>query len=145
MKNSDSKINIGGNVSKSFNVLQGARQGDGLSAVLFNLALDKVLKELKLKGNILYKSKQGCVYADDIALLARNTPAFQEMLIILRETGLKYRLYINEEKTKYMRITVTPPDKLVEVTIGKCNFENVTFDITWSPVEQQRDSVRRNK
>jgi hypothetical protein len=26
------------------------RQGDGLSAILFNLALDKVLKELKLNG-----------------------------------------------------------------------------------------------
>jgi hypothetical protein len=73
MKDSDSKITIGGNVSKSFNVLQGVRQGDGLSAVLFNLALDKVLKELKLNGNILYKSKQMRAYADDIALIARNT------------------------------------------------------------------------
>jgi hypothetical protein len=45
MKDSDAKITIGGNVSKSFNVLQGVRQGDGLSAVLFNLVLDKVLKE----------------------------------------------------------------------------------------------------
>jgi hypothetical protein len=44
MKDNDAKITIGGNVSKSFNVLQGVRQRDGLSAVLFNLALDKVLK-----------------------------------------------------------------------------------------------------
>ena len=36
------------------------------------MALDKVIKELKLNGNILYKSKQACVYADDIALIARN-------------------------------------------------------------------------
>jgi hypothetical protein len=72
MKCSDAKITIVGNVSESFNVLQGVRQGDGLSAVLFNLALDKVLEELKLNGNILYKSKQACSYADDIALIARN-------------------------------------------------------------------------
>jgi hypothetical protein len=39
MKDSDAKITIG--VSKSFNVLQGVSQGDGLSAVLFNLALHK--------------------------------------------------------------------------------------------------------
>jgi sorting nexin-29 len=40
IKDIDAKITIDGNVSKSFNVLQGVRQGDGLSAVLFNLALD---------------------------------------------------------------------------------------------------------
>jgi hypothetical protein len=32
MKESDAKITIGGNVSKLFIVLQGLRQGDGLSA-----------------------------------------------------------------------------------------------------------------
>jgi hypothetical protein len=72
------------NVNKSFNVLQGVRQGNGLSAVLFNLALDNVLKELKPNGNILYTSKYACVYTDDIALIARNTPALQEMLITLQ-------------------------------------------------------------
>jgi 1-aminocyclopropane-1-carboxylate deaminase/D-cysteine desulfhydrase-like pyridoxal-dependent ACC family enzyme len=83
MKDSDAKITIGGNVNKSFNVLQGVSQRDGLSAVLFNLALDKVLKELKLNGNILFKYKQS--YADGIALIARNMPALQEMLITLQE------------------------------------------------------------
>jgi hypothetical protein len=98
MRDSDAKITIGGNVSKSFNVLQGVREGDGLS-VLFNLALGEVLKELKLNGNILYRSKHACAYADDIALTARNTPVLQEMLVTLQETGVKYELYINEEKT----------------------------------------------
>jgi hypothetical protein len=41
MKDSDTKITIGANVSKSLNVLQGVRHGDGLSAVLFSLALIK--------------------------------------------------------------------------------------------------------
>jgi hypothetical protein len=72
MKNSDAKITISGNVSKSFHVLQGVRQGDRFSTVLFNLAVEKVLKESKLNVNILYKSKQACAYADDIALTARN-------------------------------------------------------------------------
>jgi hypothetical protein len=52
MKDSDAKISIGGNVSELFNGLQGVRKEDGLSAVLFNLALDEVLKELKLNGNM---------------------------------------------------------------------------------------------
>jgi hypothetical protein len=69
MKDSDVKITIGRNVSKSFNVLQGVRQGGGLSAVLFNLAVDEVLKGLKLNGNILYNSKQACAY-----LCCRHSP-----------------------------------------------------------------------
>jgi hypothetical protein len=48
------------------------------------------LKELKLNGNILYKSKQACAYADDIALIVRNMPEIQAMLITLQETGVKY-------------------------------------------------------
>jgi hypothetical protein len=63
MRDSDAKITIGGNVSKSFNVLQGVRYGDGLS-VLFNLALDKVLNELKLNGNILYRGGGTCWVTD---------------------------------------------------------------------------------
>jgi hypothetical protein len=61
--------------------------------------LDKVLKELKLNGNIHYKSKQVCTYTDDIALIARNKPALQEMLITLQKIEVKYGLHINEEKT----------------------------------------------
>jgi hypothetical protein len=131
MKDSDAKITIGGNVSKLFNVLKGVRQGDGLSAVLFNLALNKVLKELKLNENILYKFKKACAYADNIALIARNMPALQETLITLQEIGVKYGLYINEEKTKYMKMTATPSDKLAKVTTGQYNSENVP----WRPVE----------
>jgi hypothetical protein len=78
MKDSNTKIIIGGNVYRSFNVLQAVRQGAGLSTVLFNLTLDEVLKELKLNGNILYKSIQACAYADNIALIAVNMPTLQE-------------------------------------------------------------------
>jgi hypothetical protein len=47
------------------------------------------------------------------------------MLITLREIGVKYGLYINEEETKYMKMTATPPDKLRKITIGQFTFENV--------------------
>jgi hypothetical protein len=59
MKDSDTKIVIGGNVSESFNVLQDVRHEAGFSAVLFNLKLDKILKELKLSGySIFYKANR---------------------------------------------------------------------------------------
>jgi hypothetical protein len=74
---------------------------------------------------ILYKSKQACAYGDDIALIARNMPALQKMLITLQEIGVKYGLCINEEKTNYMKMKATPSDKLPKVTIWQYTFENV--------------------
>jgi hypothetical protein len=47
------------------------------------------------------------------------------MLITLQEIGVKYGLYINEEKTIYMKMTATNFDKLPKVTIGQYTFENV--------------------
>jgi hypothetical protein len=44
------------------------RQVDALSASLFNVALNMVLEGIVEKGNIVYKSKQICAYADDIVL-----------------------------------------------------------------------------
>jgi MarR-like DNA-binding transcriptional regulator SgrR of sgrS sRNA len=135
-----------GNISKLFSVLQGLRQGDGFSAVLFNLALHKVLKELKLNGNILYKSKEACAYADDTALTVRNTPTLQEMLITLQEIAVKYGLYINEEKMKYMKMTTTPPDTLSKITIAQYAFGNVrNFRYLGVLLNNKRDSIRRNK
>jgi hypothetical protein len=58
-------------------------------------------------------------------------PALQEMLITLQEIGVKYGLYINEEKTEHMKMTATPSDKLAKVTTGQYTSENVP----WSPVE----------
>jgi hypothetical protein len=51
--------------------------------------------------------------------------ALQEKLITLQEIGVKYGLYINEEKTKYMKMTASLSDKLLTVTIGQYPFENV--------------------
>jgi hypothetical protein len=46
------------------------------------------------------------------------------MLITLQEIGVKYGLYINEEKTKYMKMTANPSDKLLDVTVRQYTFEN---------------------
>ncbi|KDR10534.1 hypothetical protein L798_15243 [Zootermopsis nevadensis] len=42
----------------------GVREGDAPSATLFNIALNIVLEGTVEKGNIVYKSKQICAYAE---------------------------------------------------------------------------------
>jgi hypothetical protein len=41
------------------------------------VALDVVLEGTVEKGNIVYKSKQICAYADDIVLVTGNTPTLK--------------------------------------------------------------------
>jgi hypothetical protein len=64
--------------SKLFLISSGVHQGDPLSATIWNLILDSVIKKLSLKGDVSLKLTQIVAYADDVALLAR-------FLIVLKE------------------------------------------------------------
>jgi hypothetical protein len=44
---------------------------------------------MKLKGNIMCKSKQAFAYADDILLIAIDMVSLQEMLVTLDKKGKK--------------------------------------------------------
>jgi len=46
----------------------GVKQGDPLSATLFSLVIDTILKQMELRGNIAKRQKQCIAYADDILL-----------------------------------------------------------------------------
>jgi hypothetical protein len=85
LKDSRAKVFIASRTSRNFEITSGVRQGDSLSAVLFNLALYEAMKELHLRGTIIYKTKQTCAYADDIALVARNMDSLEDMFNILEE------------------------------------------------------------
>jgi hypothetical protein len=84
------KVLIANTSSRSFNISTGVRQGDALSAVLFNIVLNMVLGGIVEKGNITYKSTQICAYADDIVVIARNTTALKEAILALDFEGKKW-------------------------------------------------------
>jgi len=87
---------------------RGVRQGDGLSATLFNLVLHKALKNLEQTNTILNRLTQICGYADDILVIARSLPALEALCVeISRESG-RVGLVINPEKTEYMRFSASP-------------------------------------
>jgi hypothetical protein len=57
-------------ISDRFVTRKGFRQGDALSCMLFNIALEKVrLAGLDIRGTILHKSPQMLTYADDIVII----------------------------------------------------------------------------
>jgi hypothetical protein len=51
----------------------GVKQANPLSATLFSIAMDSILKEMELRGNISTTLRQCTAYADDILITARTT------------------------------------------------------------------------
>jgi hypothetical protein len=98
LDNSQTKVVVvvvGNQLSRSFAVTSGVRQGDALSATLFNLALHKVIKITGVYGTTVYKSKQACGYEDDSVLIGRNILALTELCNVLESKGKQIGLNIN--------------------------------------------------
>ena len=52
-----------------------SKQGEPLSATIFTIAMDSILKKMELRGNISTRLKQCTAYADDILITTRTTQA----------------------------------------------------------------------
>ena len=100
---------MGKEVSKSFRITNGVKQGAVLSAILFCVYIDELITKLR-------RNKTGCwidgnfvgiiVYADDIVLLSPTLGGLQEMIDICSDYAGKHNLSFstnenpNKSKTK---------------------------------------------
>jgi hypothetical protein len=92
---------VGGYLSEPITVRNGLRQGDALAFLLFNIALEKVIREagVQTRGTIFYKSVQILAYADDVDIVGRSLCAMEEAFLAIESAGRKMGLVINETKT----------------------------------------------
>ena len=74
-------------------------------ATLFSIAMDLILKQMELRGNISTRLKQCAAYADDIVITSRTAQAMIDTFVKLKNESLKYGLIVNVHKTKYMKCT----------------------------------------
>lgn len=110
LTNTTSKIKFMGEISKPFLINTGVRQGDGLSPLLFNIVLEKVIREWEkeVKGiqigiKINLREKIKCLaFADDLAIFTENHKDTIHAIEKLQEIAQKTGLQISYEKTKYM-------------------------------------------
>lgn len=156
LTNTFSKVKFMGELSAPFEIKTGVRQGDGLSPLLFNCALEKVVREWEKTasggirlGSVSRDIKIKCLaFADDMALLAETwEEAKEQSLELLKQAG-KVGLKIAFGKTKIITNIKNPP-KYLKVGEQKIeivrDFKYLGEWISWNGLEKKAMESRRNK
>lgn len=94
-------------MSEAFVVKMGLEQGDALSPMLFNLALEKTIREMQKKSTGLTIGKrkiQVLGFANDLNILKSSLNETKRVAQVLKQAFHKVRLIINREKAKIMKL-----------------------------------------
>ncbi|CAG9130045.1 unnamed protein product [Plutella xylostella] len=100
------KVRVGGELTDEFAVVTGLKQGDALSPMLFNLALEHVLRGvLELDFGLQLNGKHKVVgYADDLAVLGKTAEEVRKAAKLLDTEAGKIGLRINRGKSEYLHM-----------------------------------------
>jgi len=99
-----SRVRVGMNVSDRFRFMNGLKQGDALSPLLFNFALEYAIRRVQVNqdGLKLNGTHQLLAYADEVNKLGGSIHTLKENAEALVATTREIGLEVSADKTKYM-------------------------------------------
>ena len=103
-----------GNSQNNFQVLSGVRQGCVMSALLFNIAIDWIMRQTTGDKNRgirwnLFTNLEDLDFADDLALLSHTHTHIQEKTNELNTNAKQVGLKISKKKTEMMVLNIPNP------------------------------------
>jgi hypothetical protein len=91
------KVKIQNKLSGSFRTECGLRQSDSISTLLFNIGLEKVIRNIEINsgGTVFNRSRKFMAYADDVAVIGRSVGVLNEVLTQLQRAAVSTGMVIN--------------------------------------------------
>jgi hypothetical protein len=119
------RVKVQGSLSHYFTIRNGLRQTDRLSTVLFNIVLEKAVRDIEINpnGNIYNRLYQHLAFADNVIMMARNPTAIRDAFGKFETTAKRLSLKINDDKTKFVINTLREQSLPEASEIGDHSFE----------------------
>jgi hypothetical protein len=136
------RVKIQYKLSGRFSTECRVRQGDSFSTLLFNIGLEKVIRNMEINpgATIFNRTRQYMAYADDIVVIGRSVGTLNEVHMQMQTAASAVGLEININKTKYMRTKKGNVVVKSDMTLNGPTFEDAdTFKYLGALITSQNE------